>query len=171
MTFFSLPRNRKITLCEEHFEESCFSESVDLGRRLMKSKEINLYLISFLIYNVYWRHFPCSFTFWVKLLAIYFTANGLPRILLMDSSQPYFPTRNKKNNKKRDFSTGVFFLRTLTVAASEDESTTKPNYCTRHPDGTNVIFQWFVLNYFGNPSKWAGNNIFLCRPKVKMRQN
>ena len=105
MTFFSLPRNRKITLCEEHFEESCFSKSVDLGRRLMKSKGINLYLISFLIYNIYWPHFPCSFTFWVKLLAIYFTANGLPRILLMDSSQPYFPTRNKKNNKKRDFST------------------------------------------------------------------
>ena len=35
----SLPRNRKICLCEEHFEESSFSKSVDLGRRLMNIKD------------------------------------------------------------------------------------------------------------------------------------
>ena len=37
--YLTLPRNRKIGLCEKHFEESCFSKSVDLGTRLMKSKD------------------------------------------------------------------------------------------------------------------------------------
>ena len=39
LTFFSLPKNRKVALCEEHFDESCFSRSVDLGRRLMNGED------------------------------------------------------------------------------------------------------------------------------------
>ena len=39
LTFFSLLRNRKIALCEEHFEKSCFNKSVDFGRRLMNSRD------------------------------------------------------------------------------------------------------------------------------------
>ena len=39
LTFFSLSRNTKIALCEEHFEESCFNKSANLGRRLMNSKD------------------------------------------------------------------------------------------------------------------------------------
>ena len=56
LTYFSLPRNRKIdkiwenrinrtdlpkiiALCKEHFEESWFNKSVDLKRRLMNSKD------------------------------------------------------------------------------------------------------------------------------------
>ena len=33
LTFFSFPRNRKIGLCKEHFQESSFNKPVDLGRR------------------------------------------------------------------------------------------------------------------------------------------
>ena len=40
-------------------------------------------------------------------------------------------------------------------------SKTKPNYCTWHSDWTNVIFEWLVFNYFGNPSKWTRS-----RPKT-----
>ena len=50
-TFFSLPLNKKNPLCEEHFEESCFNKSVDLGKRL-KAIKIYLWLISFLIDNI-----------------------------------------------------------------------------------------------------------------------
>ena len=56
LTFFSLPRNRKIAkiwknrinrtdlpkiiaLCEEHRGESCFNKSADLGRKLMNTKD------------------------------------------------------------------------------------------------------------------------------------
>ena len=42
-------------------------------------------------------------------------------------------------------------------------NTTKPNYCTQHPDWTNVIFKWFVMNYFGNLSKWTHSNITLSQ--------
>ena len=41
------------------------------------------------------------------------------------------------------------------------DSNIKPNYCTWYPDWTNVTFKWFVMNHFGNPSKWTGSNIFL----------
>ena len=37
--YLTLARNSKIGLFEKHFEESCFSRSVDLGTRLMKSKD------------------------------------------------------------------------------------------------------------------------------------
>ena len=50
-TFFSLPLNKKNPLCEEHFKESCFNKSVDLGKRL-KAIKIYLWLISFLIYDI-----------------------------------------------------------------------------------------------------------------------
>ena len=39
LTFFSLPRNRKIALCEEQFEEPWFNKSVDSGKRSMNSKD------------------------------------------------------------------------------------------------------------------------------------
>ena len=79
LTFFSLPRNGKnakiwenrinhtdlpkiIALCEEYFQEPCFSKSVDLRRRLMNSKDEFMFNFDFL--------------FSMKLSAIYFTANG-----------------------------------------------------------------------------------------------
>ena len=103
LTFFSLPKNRKIGVCEEHFEESCFNKSVDLKRRLMKSKDY-LCLISFLIYNIYWQRFSCSFVFWVKLLAIYFTENGLPRKLIDVSISTIFPHKEQKQERAQTFS-------------------------------------------------------------------
>ena len=39
LNVFSLLKNKKIGLCKEYFEESCFNKSVDLGRRLMNSKD------------------------------------------------------------------------------------------------------------------------------------
>ena len=33
--------------------------------------------------------------------------------------------------------------------------TAKPKYCTLHPDWTIVIFEWFVMHYFGSSSKWT----------------
>ena len=99
----------------------------------------------------------------------------------MDPSQPYFPTKNKKKSEKRDCSPGVFLLllaeflrtpfsRTITVAASEDEHD-ETKLLQWHRDRTNVIFEWFILNYFGNPSKWACSKLyvvfFYSKPKVK----
>ena len=50
LTFFSLSRNRKISLCKEHFQGSSCNKSVNLGRRW--TVKIDLCLTSFLIYNI-----------------------------------------------------------------------------------------------------------------------
>ena len=33
--------------------------------------------------------------------------------------------------------------------------TTEPKYCTLHLDWAIVIFEWFVMHYFGSSSKWT----------------
>ena len=178
-TFFSVPRNRKIGLYEEHFEESCSSKPVDLGRRW--TVKINSCLISFFIYNIYWRRFLCSFVFWVKLLAIYFTVNGLPRKLIDRSISTISTHKEQKQEREKRLQHRCFpvhfaeflrtpFLRTITVAASEDEH-----------DKTKLL-QWHAIELMLslNDSFWiilaTRQNeqvvtLFYSKPKVKMRQN
>ena len=62
-----------------------------------------------------------------KLLAIYFTANGLPQKLTDGSISTIIPHKEQKEEREKRLQHGCFpvnfaeFLRTTTVAASEDE--------------------------------------------------
>ena len=70
--------------------------------------------------------------FWVKLLAIYFTANGLPRKLIDGSISTIFPHKEHKEERGKRLQHMCFpvnfteflttpSIRTITVAASEDK--------------------------------------------------
>ena len=79
-----------------------------------------------------------SFVFLVKLLAIYCTANGLPRRLIDGSISTILPHKEQKEEREKRLQHRCFpvnsseflrtsFVRTITVAASEDKhDETKP---------------------------------------------
>ena len=100
LTSFSLPRNRKIGLCEEHFEESCSSKPVDLGRRW--TVKIKSCLISFFIYNKEWRRFPCSFvfcvTFWVSYL--FYSKRPTTKVNWYIHLNHFYPQGTKRRARK-----------------------------------------------------------------------
>ena len=85
--------------------------------------------------------------------------------------QPYFHKRNKKKSGEKRLQRSCFtvnftkflrtlFLRTLTVAASEDENDdTKVLHMTSRLN--ECYIEWFIVNFFDNPSKWTRSNIFL----------
>ena len=82
-----------------------------------------------MIYNIWLRRFPCSFVFWVKLLAIYFTANG-PQNLIDGSISTMFSYKEQKEEWEKRLQNRsspvnfAEFLRTPflnNTAASEDK--------------------------------------------------
>ena len=86
-----------------------------------------------------------------KLLAIYFTANGLPRKLTDGSISTIIPHKEQKEEREKRLQHGCFlvnfaeflrtpFLRTTTMAASEDEHD-ETKLLQLHRDRTNVIFE------------------------------
>ena len=102
----------------------------------------------------------------MKLLTIYFRAND-PRKSVDWSIPTMFPHKEQKEELEKRLQHRRFlvnllnflehpFLRTPAVADSEDEHNETKD-CTWHPDWT---IEWFIMSYFGNPSKWARCNIF-----------
>ena len=92
----------------------------------------------------------------------------------MDPSHYFSPQQTKRRVGKEtpvqvlscEFS-GVFkntFFKNTSGGLSLKMNTTKPSNSTWHPNWTIVLFEWFVMNYFGNP-------FFYSRSKVKMREN
>ena len=111
----------------------------------------------FLFYNILWLRFPCYFAFWVKFLAIYFTATS-PRKLIDRSIPTMFPHKRQKEERKNETSAHVFscefckiFKSTTPLVTSENERD-ETKLLHMNPNWTIVIFELFFMNYCGSPS-------------------